>query len=173
MSRHRMSQDSTIYQYTLVGKIPFSDIFNVLYFTVLLLFPVMEILLSGWSQLISFLLGFGLVQVLHLFIIRAMLSIQPESEASSWSLQFRPPWIGVLPKQFCSVGLFQRVHVQLLWIGLAFIGCLVPWTSAAFLCTLVYIHVWILLPRLLILMMRKENSAIVKLGERDVSYYKP
>ncbi|WP_227871823.1 hypothetical protein [Paenibacillus bovis] len=69
--------------------------------------------------------------------------------------------------------IFRRVLLHTTWIGLCFTAVLFMWLPVSFSASLVVWHLWLCIPRLMILvrLTRQRKDGMLKLSKEDVSYY--
>ncbi len=166
-------QNATFYQYKLIKK------WNItrLWFWTYLLLPVIalaaEMYFFSWESIGFWVLSFPLVLWIQFVISRSVLIMTVNHLRKKWRFQFQYPWIGYLPDQHMSYSTFRRVLLHTTWIGLCFTAVLFMWLPVSFSVSLVVWHVWLCLPRLLILLrlFRQRKDGMVKLNKDDVSYY--
>jgi len=65
------------------------------------------------------------------------------------------------------------LHLHLLWVTAVICGCFYPWVSIDLIAHLLFIHVWLLLPRFVIMFLLRKHSenGYLKLNEQDTSCY--
>ncbi|WP_281883818.1 hypothetical protein [Paenibacillus sp. YYML68] len=91
-----------------------------------------------------------------------------------WTWSFRAAWFGYVPAQYIPLSRASRLYHQLLWIVLLAIACMYPWLDPKLLAFGLYMHVWLLLPRMwMMLRLRKfRQIGMLKINDQDTSCYK-
>jgi hypothetical protein len=117
-------------------------------------------------------LGFVLMLAIHSLVISIDFASRKDRLRGSWAWVWQPLWIGLLPKQHASVALMNRLHWQLLWVGLALIGCGFSWIPLSLFLQWLFLHCWIIVPRIAVLQaMPSTEEGLIKIGRRETSYY--
>jgi hypothetical protein len=170
LSAPTISKDSTVYSYTLVKKIPHNLPLTALYWAFPALWLIKDAAEGGWA---SFLSGWIGVLVLQSVLMRICLFFIRNSSARYWSLRFGPVWTGFLPNGFVSLPWLRRLHLHAFWAGLAWIGALYPWLPGKVLQDLVFFHLWIMAPRLMMMALfrKKAPAGWLKISGRETSCY--
>ncbi|WP_159888061.1 hypothetical protein [Paenibacillus puerhi] len=174
MTRHAversLSKNSTIYNYRLLKRIHHKPLMHYAYWLCTVLAWIGALLLI--DPLPFGLVLFG-VPVFHAIFLRLLLQIKESYVPRSWRWSLRLPWFGYAPASYISLSKVGRLHSQLFWVGLLVLACLYPWIGDRLLLFSVFLHVWILLPRLLLLFLLRRHRAagLMKINERDTSCY--
>lgn len=170
---HRLDKESTIYNFTLIRKVRHRPLPLLLYG----LLPVPWIVYLAVSTSFRGLLwvagGILGMPLLYSLLTSLYLKLLGSEQRGTWSYGWKLPWIGLLPDQHVPLGGFTLIQHQLLWIGLAIIGCLYPWIDNVQWITLLSLHIWLLLPRFWIvhLLRRTKKPGLLKINPADTSYY--
>jgi len=180
MCRHTMNapqkkaaDTATIYSYRLVKKVAFDPPRLLSY--ILLLAPLA--IYEGTAAAVNLLLlpvCFAVVHGVHAAILFAYIRLKEERQPrGSWRFVPHLPWFGLLPQNYASLRLFRRVHHQMLWIGLAAFSCVYLWLPPALWVQLVYVHLWTLLPRFVLMLSLPQpaDGGMLKFGRREAGYY--
>lgn len=166
-----LNKESTIYNYKLVQKVRYHILFLVFYFLAVLPLLVWDVRNhSYFMSIVSYLL----IHVLHYAIIRMLFKwTMVGGTGRGWSFRKSVPWIGYLPDNFAAYSAITSIHRHLLWIGLAGVLFLAPWVQHTIWIHMVYMHLWVLMPRLLILMQlrKKSRGSLMKIGQYETSSY--
>ncbi|WP_127489465.1 hypothetical protein [Paenibacillus ehimensis] len=178
MPRDRtLSKDSTIYTYRLLKRVHYKPIlFQVYWILTVSLFIGAAIAISfvslpaGLIGVPAGVIGIALVQTL---LLRLLLRTKEKHAPQAWSWSSRLPWFGYAPETYIAMTKVRRLHFHVLWIVLVLLGCLYPWLSPSLLGFLVFVHLWLLIPRLIIIfLLRKHSSSgYLKINENDSSCY--
>lgn len=123
-------------------------------------------------QVLSFLLGFVLMHFIYACITWLDLVVRDKQQLRYWKWQMQFPWFGLLPIQVISVRAFTSVHISLSIVGLAFIISLLPWITTLFFMQLLCLHVWMMLPRIIVILLRVPPADLIKLERERISHYK-
>jgi hypothetical protein len=171
MSPPKSVDNATIYSYRLVRKIAWGPLSMAVYWGAFVAYCVIE-LLYKLSELALIPLGFVLMLAIHSLVIAVDFASRKDRLRGSWAWVWQPFWIGLLPKQHASVALMNRLHWQLLWVGLALIGCGFPWMPLSLFLQWLFLHCWIIVPRIAVLQaMPSTEEGLIKIGRRETSYY--
>jgi hypothetical protein len=171
--KHESTKDSTIYNYTLLSKLSTPGWLQLLYWSIPCYVAIIEYINYQRFPIIQLFVGFCLIQLLHYWIIRIELSARKDAPLKSWSFISRGIWIGYLPEKNTAFRRLWTFQLHLTLIGMAIIALLYPWLDPITFLNLLFVHGWILCPRLFILwrFLRKSSSGLVKINSRDTSYY--
>jgi hypothetical protein len=162
--------NATIYSYRLVRKIAFGPLGMAAYWGAFVAYCLVE-LLNKPAELALIPLGFVLISTIHSLVIAIDFAARKERLRGLWVWTWQPPWIGLLPKQHTSAALMNRLHWQLLWVGLALIGCGFPWIPFSLFLQWLFLHCWIVVPRIAVLQALPSAEGLIKIGRRETSYY--
>jgi hypothetical protein len=134
---------------------------------------VAEMLVFGPNEALSLWWGYPALQLMYAFLLMAMLNVSGGGR-KQWRFLWSPPWIGYLPAHMASPNRMIRLHVQLSVIGFCIIAAAYPWCSLVIWLNLVLLHVYILLPRLILLFsLRHDKPALLKINRDSTSLYEP
>lgn len=163
---------ATIYSYRLIKKTAYHPFLLSGYVLLLVFFCIYEFFTDApYLALVP--ISYIVVQGLHAAIVSAYLRMTDERLYGTWGMVLYFPWIGLLPKGYLSLFLMKRVHIQLLWVGLTWIGCAYLWIPAPLFLQLVFLHLWTLLPRFVIfgLLPKPSPGGMLKISRKDAAYY--
>jgi hypothetical protein len=174
MNKRLIPQDSTIYNYTLIRRMPNSRLYMTLWYitlTVCLLYAYRK---AGFHGAFLFTLAIPVVLLLHCIIITLIHKVKPPVPGQNWRLHVHFPWLGFIPAGYVSLTVLVRLHNHLWLIGVAVILAVYPWFPAAFCDAALFIHCWILFPRMpvMFIMSRAGKSGLCKITKADTSLYK-
>jgi hypothetical protein len=168
----KLSEDSTIYHYRLINRIRIKYEYLALYISCLLVATFLFVAFHNLTEIISLLLGYILIQMIHLSITSLVFLVRSKISLRNWAFQLQFPWVGFMPKQPVSMLTFTSVQLHLLFVGIAVIACFFPWATPIFLGNLIFLHLWILIPRFfVILFSRIPQSEMIKLDQKSISHY--
>jgi hypothetical protein len=168
--------EKIIYQYKLLKRIRPHPFYNLLYIATTLLWLISIELLGHtvvWVSAVTALAGW---QLLSLGLTVAVISHDPEfimyRGRHGWIA--RLPWIGFYPISTIPYRLFRRVTVHLMLVGAVIAGMISVWLPAEAALTIIFLHVWLTLPRLVILLRMNRaarDGAIISFQPTDVGLY--
>ncbi|MNC38699.1 hypothetical protein D3C75_873190 [compost metagenome] len=164
---------ATFYQYKLIKKINLTTAKLRIYIALPLLFVVLETIFLSWWSLLYMVVAAPVVLWVQYVISRSVLLITGHPIAKRWKVSLRLPWLGYMPDQYISYGIFRKVQLHNFWIGLCIAALFIVWAPPAFTTSLAICHLWLLLPRLytLLRLRRDEKGGMLKFNPADVSYY--
>lgn len=174
MYKTELNKDATIYTYTLLSKVHSRLWFICLYGSLPIICFLYEIVQRfDFIFILTLPIGFMLIHVFYVVIIKLYLKYSAQMRIHPWTILIRLPWIGYLPKEPLFLHQHWKLQIHLFAAGLAIISCLYPWVSPIVLGNLFFSHVWIMLPRFIILFIFRRQGAtgIVKINTSDTSYY--
>jgi len=166
-------KEATFYHYTLIRKISLRPESKYSYMsTALLLFTVLY-LIDGWRGFGFAVGGIAIMLLVHALVLRITLRRVDKLSEKRWTFRRDWPWIGPLPIMDTTLRLFRRLHSHLFLVGCCVAGLLYPWTPSSLVISMIYWHVWLLTPRVrLLVSLRKERrDGIVRLDSKEVAYY--
>lgn len=170
MKDRQLSKQSSVYQYRLLQRIHHQRYFAYVYW-------VLPVLLLAWGLIEWNPWPMGaacvLVPLLHFMITWLSLRTMDGQAPKHWGWSFQLPWWGYRPASYVSLEKMLSLHMQLFLITLVIIGCMFPWVSLELLVSFLFIHLWLLLPRFIILLRFSKHSKIgyIKINETDTSCY--
>lgn len=175
MKDKKIADNSTFYNYTLIKKIIFTRPFKLfcLYFNIFLL--GCDLFYFHLEGLIAYLIGIPAIVLLQFILVTIVLQTTNDSSRKHWEFRFNMPHLGYLPNGFVPLKSLYRVHAHLLLVGSAVIGVIYIWIPAAYFNSFVFVHLGLLLPRLIVLWRFKnlKPSGLVKINQKDAAYYMP
>lgn len=165
-----LSKDSTIYHYRLLKRVHHNPLYLYIYWSILVIAAALSLFLLEPIPILAGLVG---VPALHAFIFRLLLQTKEGQTPKSWRWSLRFPWLGYAPCSYISLAKVCRLHIQVLWIIIVILGCFYPWIAPVFLAYLLFIHGWLLLPRLLLLFLLRGHmtNGYLKINNNDTSCY--
>ena len=175
MSKNPLQKDSTIYHYQLIKRVHFHRLYLPVVLLPLPVFLAVETYLYGWNEWPWLIVSYLFVQALHTVLSQILLKFRDVAGKTPWHFRLSLPWNGYAPKKNISLSFLWQMQLHLLVIGMAVIGCFVPWVPPLFAANLLFIHLWILIPRLTLMffLRSKERDGVVKLNDTDISLYLP
>ncbi|WP_409343851.1 hypothetical protein [Paenibacillus sp. MBLB4367] len=173
MKDRHLSEQSTIYNYTLLKKIPYSKYYKTMYAGALLLGTTLLFTTFGIRAVVSILIAYVIVQLLHVLLLRQLLSLAHANNRNVWKIKLDFPSVGYLPDGFIAASLFKRLHLHLFVVGTAVIAMTYLWVEPVYFYSLLIMHTWVLFPRFLHLWrFRKLNkTGLIKCNPLDSSFY--
>lgn len=170
---HRLDKESTVYNYRLIKRIRHRPLPLLLYGILPLPAALyLALVVSPWS-LLWIAGGIVLIPLLLSGLTSLYLKYLGSGQRGAWSFDLRPPWLGLIPGEYAPLAGFVRIHHQLLWVGLAVLGCLYPWIPFPNWVSLLAVHIWYMAPRLwiLYLLTRAKKPGLLKISRNDTSFY--
>jgi hypothetical protein len=166
------SMETTIYNYKLMHRVQHTPYLKVFYLGLILLLIIIDLSKGVWWL---FILGDALLLGLHLLVVSVYFYFTVGGFMRGWSLQWGLFWNGFLPDGHASVRLVQKVQLQLFCSVLLLLGVLYPWINTIHWLNLVLFHLWLMLPRLLILVLFRSyhKNGLVRISRKDTSCYLP
>jgi hypothetical protein len=169
----KIAENSTFYNYTLIKKIPMTRTFLLfcLYFNIFLL--SCDVIYFRLDGLIAYVVGIPAITLLQFILITIVLQTTNDSSRKHWGFRTSLPFIGYLPSGFVALKSLYRIHAHLLLVGSAIIGIIYICLTPAYFNSFMFVHLGLLLPRLVILWKYKKlkPSGLVKFNAKDASYY--
>ena len=164
--------DPTFYHYKLIRKISLRPERKYSYMATALLVPLALFGAYRWAGIAYSVVGAAVMLLVHALVLRITLRRVDKPSENRWSFRRDWPWIGPLPKLDTQLSLFRRLHYHLLLVGCCVTGLFYPWAHASLVISLFYWHVWLLTPRLrLLLTLRRQKGGIIRLASDEVLYY--
>lgn len=148
--RNEISKESSIYHYTLVQKFRLPPEWNKYYLYSLILLVLLIVLFSAWYQVWLTIPCYLIIQLLHVGIMYLSTSINRHVNME-WKWYKHLPWTGLMPKKYISFTRYKHILLQILFIGLAFILFASPWIKPVVSMTCLFLHIWILVPKLILI----------------------
>lgn len=170
-----LSGEATFYNYTLAGRQQFPPAVAAAFASLLLLFAAAEIAVSGGRGIAYAMLSVPIVWAMHTALTMALLRSTRDASRGSWAWQRKLPCCGFLPGGFAGLRAQLRLHLHLLTIGIAWAGLAYVWIPLPLFAGVVFIHAWMLLPRLYVLYRFRKlgKPGLVKWHDGGASFYIP
>ncbi|MFE4714584.1 MULTISPECIES: hypothetical protein [Paenibacillus] len=164
---------ATFYQYKLIRKINLTQSLLSIYITIPMVCLVLETVFLSWWSIFFMIIAAPVVFWIQYVISRSVLVIMGHPIAKRWGISLKLPWLGYMPDQYISYRIFRKVQLHNFWIGLCIAALFIVWSPPAFTASLVVCHLWLLLPRLYILLRlrRESKEGMLKFNPADASYY--
>jgi len=165
---------ATFYQYRLIKKIQVSKPVFIPY----LILPLIAAAAGIWTLspyiLFYFLIAFPIILWIQYVIGHTVLLLLGPDYRKRWRFRIKLPWLGYTPEQHISRRIFSKVHVYTGLVGLSLWVIMALWLPIPFTASLVFWHVWLLLPRFTILMRFASlpKDGMIKLSDQDIAYYR-
>ncbi|WP_438448922.1 hypothetical protein [Gorillibacterium sp. sgz5001074] len=174
MAKHRISEDSTVYHYTLLYRFTRKHPFYWTYAAAMLLWLAVDVIYWQAHGLVLF-LGTGLAGlVLHAAITLLLLRFAQGTVPRTWGWAATFPFYGYLPSGYIPVSSWNRANRHRLTIGFALVALLYVWLPFPWFANAAAAHYFLLLPQLIYVSScrRINRSGLVKLNPQDISLYK-
>lgn len=169
VNKQELSKESTVYHYRLLKRIHYSTILNLIYWGILVSMLAWELIhLRPYAML----LGIAFLPLLHALLIYLHITLKEKRPLTHWQFRFRLPWLGLAPTNHIGLKRFRGLQMQVFWVTIMIIGCFYPWAPLDMI-SLLFVHLWIFLPRLIILFRLRKHSTrgFIKLNDKDTSCY--
>ena len=173
-------KEKVIYQYRLLKRLRRSPIVTLFYSILLPAWLIIAYLKHGDADVI--LAAITAVIGCHLLYWAAttlLLGREPNSLQSSqrygWTAR-RWPWIGYLPTAGVPFRQFRSIQLHLLMVGLFAAGSLSVWFPPWIAYTTVFVHLWMMLPRLGILIRLGRTAtggSILSISASEIDLHSP
>ncbi|WP_040953010.1 hypothetical protein [Gorillibacterium massiliense] len=175
MPERSISEQSTVYHYTLVRKINASPLSSAAMLFIFAGYLTAAWLLSGAKAGIAVVAAIVAVPLAHFLFTRLYITYTKQFHSAPWKSRYSLPWPGHLPAGTVGHKAYRLWLHQLSLICAAVIALLYPWLPAPWFAALLFIHLWLILPRYAVLWsFRKLGSGgLIRFGDRDVSLYRP
>jgi hypothetical protein len=170
VTKQELSRESTVYHYRLLKRIHSNSILLGVYWA----------LLGGlfiWDLIrlrpIPFLMSLVAVPLIHTLLIYLIYALKEKRSLAQWSFHFSLPWLGLAPMNHIGLKRINKLNLHLLWMTIVICGCLYPWVALDLLMNLLFIHIWIFVPRLIIFyrFRKHRQTGLLKINEKDTSCY--
>lgn len=167
-------EQATFYQYRLLKKISLSKLLLNVYLILPCAAVASEMLILSWYSFLYFLLAFAFILWIHFVIGRSVLFFLGSTYQKKWKFTLKTPWLGYMPEQYVSSRVFTKVQIHTTWICFCLIGIMAFWSPLSFMISLLFWHLWLLVPRYftLIRFTDQPKNGMLKFSDQDISYYK-
>ncbi|GAA4870223.1 hypothetical protein GCM10023310_57420 [Paenibacillus vulneris] len=114
-----------------------------------------------------------LIPLLHTFIIYVYFTFKEKRPLHQWGLLYRLPWLGYVPLSYFALYRMRNLTAHLLWVTVVICGCFFPWVSLDLILHAMFVHVWILLPRFVLIFQLRHHmeNGYLKINDQDTSCY--
>lgn len=165
--------DPTFYHYKLIRKIALRPERKYSYVATALLMPAALFGIYGWIGLVFAATALALMLAVHAGVLRITVRRVDELSEKRWTFRRDWPWFGPLPIMDTQLSLFRRLHFHLFLVGCCVTGLFYPWAHSALVVAMAYWHIWLLAPRIHLLMMlrRERGDGVIRLEANEVSFY--
>lgn len=174
MKSAETESQATFYHYTLLKKkvLPKSLIYSLGILPIIWL--TAETVFISWTSIFFFLLAIPVILWIQYVISRSVLMIISHSYRKRWRFSRQMPWIGYSPDQYISYPVYRQVHLYFAWIGCCIIGILIPWSPVSFVLSLFFWHLWLMIPRLIVLatLRGQRKDGMIKITGLEIAYYR-
>ncbi|OXM82630.1 hypothetical protein [Paenibacillus rigui] len=170
MKEQHLSKDSSIYHYRLLQRIHYHPLYIYAYWGLLALVIIWDLIRWNPLPIVISLVSIPLLQTLLIYLYFTLKEKRPLRQ---WSVQFQLPWVGYVPTSYFSLERMLRLHLHLTWVAIVICGCFYPWISLDMIFHLIGVHLWLLLPRYVLMYKLRHYRDIgyLKLNEHDTSCY--
>lgn len=174
MAKHTISEQSTIYHYTLLRRFTRKHPFCFIYSACLLLWVFADAVYLGGRGLIILAVSAASVLLCHAAIALLIHYFSKGTVPRIWGWAWAYPFFGFIPSGYVPVGQWNRANRHRLLIGFSLIALLYVWLPFPWLANAAAAHYFLLLPQLVYIgsCMRKNSSGLVKATTAEVSLYK-
>lgn len=174
MAKHRISEDSTVYHYTLLYRFTRKHPFYWTYGLSLLLWLGVDLIYWRLQGLVLYGGSIATGLLLHAVITLLLLRFAESTVPRHWSWAAVFPFYGYLPSGYVPVSSWNRANRHRLTIGFALVALLYVWLPFPWFANAVAAHYFLLLPQLVYIgrCRRINRSGLVKLNAQDISFYK-
>ncbi|MNW32749.1 hypothetical protein D3C74_96950 [compost metagenome] len=163
---------ATYYHYQLIKKINIHRQMLWSYYSLPIIMLAFLLVLT-WTSLFLFLLALPVMMWIHFVVSSLVLYVSGNSSRKRWKYSWKFPWQGYMPEQYIKYVLFNRMQFHMLWAGFFITAVFLFWSPPVFTISLIFWHLWLLMPRLytLIQLRRERKDGMLKFNPGDVSYY--
>lgn len=170
MKEQHLSKDASVYHYRLLKRIHYKPIFLQAYWMLLILIILWDLI--RWKP-VTLLISLLAIPLLHTLLIYLYFTLKEKRPLQAWSIQYNLPWIGYIPTNYISLKRIIGLHIHLSWVTIVICACFYPWVSLDFIFHLLGIHLWLLLPRYVLMIKLRHfyDTGLLKLNPNDTSCY--
>jgi hypothetical protein len=166
----QLSKESTVYHYRLLQRVHQNKWPQRLYWGLLAAVYVWDLF---HLQPFYLLCALTAIPALHTLLIILYYKLKEKRPLVGWLFQTRLPWIGYAPTNYIAMRRFTTLHLHILWISIVICVCFYPWLPLDLILHLLFVHLWIWAPRMVLLFRfrRHYESGYLKINEQDTSCY--
>jgi hypothetical protein len=174
MAKHRISEDSTVYHYTLLFRFTRKHPFYWTYLMCLLLWLFVDLIDWQLKGLLLFGSSIAVGLVVHAVITQLLLRFAHGTVPRQWSWAATFPFFGYLPAGYIPVTAWTRANRHRLTIGFALVALSYVWLPLPWFANAVAAHYFLLLPQLIYVSrcLRTNRNGLVKINSNEISLYK-
>ncbi|RAR40698.1 hypothetical protein [Paenibacillus sp. MDMC362] len=164
---------ATFYHYRLIKKIQISKSLLILYLSLPWLAAAAGAFWTSPYFLLYLLIAFPLMLWIQYVVGHTVLVLLGASYRKRWRFRLRLPWLGYIPDQHVSRRVFNLVQFYTCWVGIVLSAIMAFWSPLPFATTLLFWHLWLLLPRgyTMLRLSGQRKDGMLKMNEQDISYY--
>lgn len=164
---------ATFYHYRLIKKIQISKSLLILYLSLPWLAAAAGAFWMSPYFLLYLLIAFPLMLWIQYVVGHTVLVLLGASYRKRWRFRLRLPWLGYIPDQHVSRRVFNLVQFYTCWVGIVLSAIMAFWSPLPFAITLLFWHLWLLLPRgyTMLRLSGQRKDGMLKMNEQDISYY--
>lgn len=174
MAKHTLSEDSTIYHYTLLYRFTRKHPFYWLYTACLALWVFADAVYAGTAGLIQLAASLLIVTAAHAAIVLPLRRLVKGTVPRLWSWAAAYPLFGFMPSGLVPIKQWDRANRHRLVIGFVLLALLYVWLPLPWLANGAAAHYFLLLPQLVYVgkCVRLNTGGMLKVSARDISFYK-
>lgn len=174
MAKHHISEESTVYHYTLLYRFTRNYAFYRIYVAFLCLWLLVDLIYWRLNGAVAFAGSIAAVLVIHAVIATLLVGFTRGTVPRLWSWGYAFPFFGYMPAGFVTVGSWNRANRHRLTIGFALIALLYVWLPLPWFTNAVAAHYFLLLPQLIYISrcVRINSLGLIKVNTNDISLYK-
>ncbi|MGC6586948.1 hypothetical protein ACPV3A_18525 [Paenibacillus sp. Dod16] len=164
---------ATFYHYRLIKKIQIPKSLLILYLSLPWLAAAAGAFWVSPYFLLYLLIAFPLMLWIQYVVGHTVLVLLGASYRKRWRFRLRLPWLGYIPDQHVSRRVFNLVQFYTCWVGIVLSAIMAFWSPLPFAITLLFWHLWLLLPRgyTMLRLSGQRKDGMLKMNEQDISYY--
>ena len=166
-----ISKNSTIYNYRLLKRVYHNRIIVWAIWALPVCLLVLDLRLR--YSVLPLLLGLAAVPLAHTLFIRLLYTMKEGRAPRGWLWSWDQPWLGTVPGSYISLSKLLGIQLHLFWMTLVIVCCFYPWTSPIALAHILFVHLWIMLPRFIIFfrMRRFTAEGYLRISKKETSCY--
>lgn len=174
MAKHRISEESTVYHYTLLYRFTRKHPFYWSYLICMLLWLFVDLVYWKWDGLLLFLCTLPTGLAVHGLITVLLRRFSQGTVPRSWAWCFNFPFFGYLPAGYVPATSWNRANRHRLTIGFALVALLYVWLPVPWLVNAAAAHYFLLLPQLVYVgrCLRINRSGLIRANSKEISLYK-
>lgn len=174
MAQHKLSEQSTIYHYTLLRRFTRKHPFCRVYSVGLLLWLFTDAVYLGWHGVIQLAASAVAALGAHALIVLLLLRLSKGNVPRIWGWVAAYPFFGFIPLGYVPASQWSRANRHRLLIGFSLIALLYVWLPLSWLANAAAAHYLLLLPQLVYIssFIRRYKNGLVRATSSEISLYK-